>query len=87
VDEIKKENTVIIIAHRFTMVRDADYVLVFGNGVVLEQGTPKELIEKGGWFHKFANAAEGREDHPSNAAAEQETESETEEGGTEETEN
>jgi ABC-type multidrug transport system fused ATPase/permease subunit len=89
VEEIKKENTVIVIAHRYTMVRDADYVLVFGGGVVMEQGTPQELIEKGGWFHKFANAAEGREDAPAAQVttdeAEEETDVEEEEDDTEET--
>jgi ABC-type multidrug transport system fused ATPase/permease subunit len=59
--EVRKENTVIVIAHRYSMVRDADYVLVFSGGDVKEQGTPQELIEKGGWFHTFANSAEGKE--------------------------
>jgi ABC-type multidrug transport system fused ATPase/permease subunit len=58
VNEIRKEHTVIVIAHRFSMVRDADYVLVFSGGGVLEEGTPEELIAKGGWFHNFAMAAE-----------------------------
>ncbi|MGC4022944.1 MAG: ABC transporter ATP-binding protein [Cyclobacteriaceae bacterium] len=62
VNEIRKENTVIVIAHRFTMVRDADYVLVFSGGGVLEEGTPEELMAKVGWFHNFANAADGKED-------------------------
>jgi ABC-type multidrug transport system fused ATPase/permease subunit len=86
VNEIRKENTVIVIAHRYSMVRDADYVLVFGSGVVLEQGTPQELIEKGGWFHNFANAAEGREDIASEGtgdAEEDEGEEETGEEGDE----
>ena len=27
----------------------------------MEEGTPDELMSKGGWFYNFANAAEGRE--------------------------
>lgn len=57
VDEIRKENTVIVIAHRYSMVRDADHVIVLSQGKITEQGTPNELIEKGGWFSKFAKAA------------------------------
>jgi len=57
VDEIRKENTVIVIAHRYSMVRDADHVIVLSQGKIAEQGTPNELIEKSGWFSKFAQAA------------------------------
>jgi ABC-type multidrug transport system fused ATPase/permease subunit len=56
VDEIRKENTVIIIAHRYSMVKDADWVLVLEDGEILEQGTPDELVEKGGWFADFSKA-------------------------------
>ena len=56
VEEIKKENTVIVIAHRYSMVRDADHVIVLSAGEVLEQGSPQELISNGGWFASFANS-------------------------------
>ena len=56
IDQIKKENTVILIAHRYSMVKDADHVIVLQEGKVLEEGSPAELIEKGTWFSKFANA-------------------------------
>lgn len=58
VNEIRKENTVIIIAHRYSMVRGADHAVVLSAGEVLEQGPPEELISNGGWFSSFANAAE-----------------------------
>ncbi|MEO7992237.1 MAG: ABC transporter ATP-binding protein [Chryseolinea sp.] len=57
VDQIRKENTVIIIAHRYSMVRDADHVIVLSAGEVLEQGSPEQLISTGGWFASFAKAA------------------------------
>ena len=57
IDEIRKENTVIIIAHRYSMVRDADHVIVLEAGKLLEEGSPSELIKKDGWFAKFANSA------------------------------
>jgi len=57
IDEIRKENTVIIIAHRYTMVRDADHVIVLSGGTVLEEGTTENLIAQGGWFAAFVKAA------------------------------
>lgn len=58
VEEIRKENTVIIIAHRYSMVRDADHVVVLADGAVIEEGSPDELILKQGWFADFAKAAD-----------------------------
>jgi ABC-type multidrug transport system fused ATPase/permease subunit len=57
VDEIRKENTVVVIAHRYSMVQDADHVIVLTGGEVAEEGTPAELIKRGDWFAKFAQAA------------------------------
>lgn len=45
-----KNKTVIIIAHRMRTVADADKVVVLKDGVVAEQGTPKELAAKGGVY-------------------------------------
>jgi ABC-type multidrug transport system fused ATPase/permease subunit len=66
VNEIRKQHTVIVIAHRYSMVRDADHVIVLSAGGVMEQGTPDELIAKGGWFYHFATAADGQESQPNN---------------------
>ena len=56
VKEVSRENTVIVIAHRYSMVKDADHVIVLSAGEVIEQGKPAQLIEKGGWFARFAHA-------------------------------
>lgn len=66
VDEIRKEHTVIVIAHRFSMVKDADHVIVMEEGHVAEEGSPAELIENGGWFTDFANAGDEEEDSEEN---------------------
>jgi len=58
IDEIRKHHTVIIIAHRYSMVKDADHVIVLDAGQVAEEGTPGELIALQGWFADFAGAAE-----------------------------
>ena len=40
-----KDNTVLIIAHKISNVMDADRVLVFDEGRIVEDGNPKVLIE------------------------------------------
>ena len=46
--------TKLVIAHRYSMVKDADHVVVLDRGRVLEQGAPAELIAAGGWFASLA---------------------------------
>ncbi len=57
-EAIRRSTTVIIIAHRYSMVRDADQVIVLSDGAVLEEGSPADLLEKQGWFARFAQSAE-----------------------------
>ena len=45
--------TTLIIAHRLSAVRQADRILVFENGRVVEEGAHEMLIEKGGLYHKL----------------------------------
>jgi len=54
--------TTLIIAHRYSMVRDADHVLVLEAGRLTEHGTPEALIAAGGWFARFASDAAQRRD-------------------------
>ena len=52
--------TMLVIAHRYSMIQDADRVVVLDGGRVVEQGTPRELIAAGGWFAQLAaQAGEG----------------------------
>ena len=76
VNEIRKENTVIVIAHRYSMVRDADHVIVLSAGEVLEQGTPEELISKGGWFSQFATSSDEDESEDTERTEEEEVDDE-----------
>lgn len=57
-EELRQTCTIIIIAHRYSMVKDADYVYVLADGIVSEEGKPEELVNAGGWFSQFANAAD-----------------------------
>ncbi len=49
--------TTLIIAHRLSAVRQADRILVFENGRVVEQGAHDELIQRGGLYHKLYHHA------------------------------
>ena len=42
--------TVLVIAHRMRTVAGADHIVVLENGHVAEQGTPAELMQKGGLY-------------------------------------
>ncbi len=53
--EIRKEHTVIVIAHRYSMVKEADHVVVLSGGHIIEQGKPDELIAANGWFANFVH--------------------------------
>ncbi len=45
-----QDSTLIVIAHRLSTIADFDRILVMGDGKVLEFGTPRELLDKGGEF-------------------------------------
>ncbi len=47
----------LIIAHRLSAVRQADRILVFENGRVVEEGGHDELIQRGGLYHKLYQPA------------------------------
>ena len=45
-----KDKTVLIIAHRMRTVSSADKIVVLKDGAVAEQGSPAQLLHKGGIF-------------------------------------
>ncbi len=47
-DELAKGRTTLIIAHRLSTVRSAHRILVIRDGVISEEGTHQELLEKNG---------------------------------------
>ena len=87
IDQVRRSNTVIVIAHRFSMVEDADHVIVLEDGRVTAQGPPAELIASGGWFAEFASAeAEETEESSEEAVDEGEDEEEDDLSGTDDEE-
>ena len=50
IDEMQKDRTTIIIAHRLSTVQNADRIVVLRHGEIIEQGSHKKLIEKNGEY-------------------------------------
>ena len=46
--------TVIIITHRVSTSLDADYVYVIDDGLIVEEGSPKQLYVKDGLYKNLA---------------------------------
>jgi ATP-binding cassette subfamily B protein len=55
-DEVMKDRTTFVIAHRLSTVRNATRVLVFEEGRIIESGTFDELVAMGGRFAGLAKA-------------------------------
>ena len=55
-DEVMKNRTTFVIAHRLSTVRKASRILVFDNGKIIECGTFDELVAAGGRFAGLARA-------------------------------
>ena len=55
-NEVMRGRTSFVIAHRLATVRNADRILVFDQGRIVESGTFDELVRKGGMFAELAKA-------------------------------
>ncbi len=51
--ELAKDRTTLIIAHRLSTVRHADQIVVLTDGVIREQGTHRQLLERDGLYAGF----------------------------------
>jgi ATP-binding cassette subfamily B protein len=54
--QISSDVTTLIIAHRLSTVTHADNILVLANGVIIEQGTHQELLERKGAYAQLWQA-------------------------------
>ena len=55
-NEMMKGRTSFIIAHRLSTIKNADCILVMDAGHIVEQGTHRELMAKGGFYAKLYNS-------------------------------
>jgi ATP-binding cassette, subfamily B, beta-glucan exporter len=55
-DEVMKDRTTFVIAHRLATIRHADRILVFQGGRIVETGTFDELVAANGHFAELARA-------------------------------
>ena len=51
-DTITKDRTSIVIAHRLATIQKADKIIVMDKGVIVEQGSHQELLEKESGYYK-----------------------------------
>jgi ATP-binding cassette subfamily B protein len=55
-DEVMKDRTTFVIAHRLATIRNATRILVFRDGRVIESGSFDELVARGGAFEELARS-------------------------------
>jgi ATP-binding cassette subfamily B protein len=53
IEELTRNKTVIMIAHRLKTVRNADNILVIANGCLMQQGSHNELVAQEGIYANF----------------------------------
>ena len=58
-DVMMEGRTCFIVAHRLSTIENADVILVMNKGNIVEQGTHKELLEKGGFYFELFNSQFG----------------------------
>ena len=57
IEALLKGRTSFVIAHRLSTIQNADRIFVINGGGIMEQGTPKQLLEKKGAYYDLYMAA------------------------------
>jgi ATP-binding cassette, subfamily B, bacterial MsbA len=55
IDELSRDRTTLVIAHRLSTVQKADQIAVMEHGRVVEHGTHDELLARGGYYAKLCS--------------------------------
>ncbi len=53
IDDLSRDRTTLVIAHRLSTVQKADQIAVFDQGRVVEVGTHDQLLQKGGYYSRL----------------------------------
>lgn len=56
-EQLMKDRTTFVIAHRLSTVRNADCIMVLEQGQIIERGTHEELLEKKGRYYQLYTGA------------------------------
>ena len=52
-EQLTKGRTSIVIAHRLSTIQQADCIVVLDKGRIIETGSHRDLVQKGGYYHKL----------------------------------
>jgi ATP-binding cassette subfamily C protein CydD len=55
-DELPSDRTVLLITHRLSMAVEADQIILIDRGMMVEQGTPIDLIASGGLYERLVES-------------------------------
>ena len=58
-EDYLKDKTTILIAHRLSTVKNADYIYVLDKGKIIEEGTHWQLLEKEGIYSQYIKTLKG----------------------------
>jgi len=65
-DKIMEGKTSVVVAHRISTIRDADEILVFNEGEIIERGNYQELNEIQGTFYKLERGLDLKDEKKDN---------------------
>ncbi|MFN8435579.1 MAG: thiol reductant ABC exporter subunit CydD [Anaerolineales bacterium] len=65
--ELMRGRTVITIAHRLNTIFQADSIIVLDEGIIIEQGTHKELLAKNGMYASMVKTYETKDERGKNS--------------------
>ncbi|MBD2300184.1 ABC transporter ATP-binding protein/permease [Nostoc sp. FACHB-190] len=65
IDELSRDRTTLVIAHRLSTVQKADQIAVFDQGRVVELGTHEELLQKNGYYSRLYSMQFGEQEEKS----------------------